>query len=75
MTVLFFGQLAEIAGVRELDVAGPTDTSGLQQLLKEKFPDLEHMLFNMAVDTVIIDKNTSLHAGSTVALLPPFSGG
>ncbi|MHA4846855.1 MoaD/ThiS family protein [Flavitalea antarctica] len=87
ITVLFFGQLAEIAGGGELTVGetgglngqfpGPGDTSTkeLKAMLLERFPRLADIVFNIAVDTVIIDGDVALKPGSSVAFLPPFSGG
>ena len=109
ITVLFFGQLAEITGSGELKIdetggtqefSGMTEISGasqhkisgtnlaeitasktvtgtkeLKEVLLSRFPGLADIVFNIAVDTVIIEEDTRLKPGSIVALLPPFSGG
>jgi molybdopterin converting factor small subunit len=101
MTVLFFGQLAEITGTGELKIgetgrtnefpdmdepAGTklaeipgtkliTSTKELKEFLLSRYPGLAGFVFNIAVDAVIIEKDVRLKPGSTVALLPPFSGG
>jgi molybdopterin converting factor small subunit len=109
ITVLFFGQLAEITGSGELKIdendgsqefSGMTRISGanqhkipgtnlaeipgtilitstkeLKEILLSRFPRLAEIVFNIAVDTVIIEEDTRLKPGSIVALLPPFSGG
>jgi molybdopterin converting factor small subunit len=109
ITVLFFGQLAEITGTGELKIdetdgtqefPGMTEISGaklseisranlaeitgtklitgtkeLKELLISRYPGLAEIVFNIAVDTVIIEEDTRLKPGSIVALLPPFSGG
>jgi molybdopterin converting factor small subunit len=101
ITVLFFGQLAEITGAGELKIDDPgetnensdmaesagtnlaeisgtklvTSTKELMDLLLSRFPALGEFVFNIAVDAVIIEKDVRLKPGSTVALLPPFSGG
>jgi molybdopterin converting factor subunit 1 len=75
ITVLFFGQLAELAGTRSLSLNDVSDTGELTARMLQKFPDLAKVNFNVAVDTEIIQENTLLKGGNTVALLPPFSGG
>lgn len=75
MTVLFFGQLAEMAGLKELSIEDTKDTAALRSLLLLRFPALAEVVFKLAVNTIIIDKDIPLQANSTIALLPPFSGG
>jgi sulfur-carrier protein len=75
ITILFFGQLAELAGTRSMTLSGVKDTDNLKTNLLEKFPALGNVIFNLAVDTEIVQENRELKPGSTVAFLPPFSGG
>ena len=105
ITVLFFGQLAEISGSGELKIdetggikefSGMTETYGknefsgmteiagtkiitstkdLKEVLLSRFPGLKEIVFNIAVDAVIIEGDIELKPGNIVALLPPFSGG
>ena len=73
--VLFFGQLAEAAGVRSVILNNITGTGALKEVLLSRYPGMKNMLFNIAVDTEIVDGEVPVHADSTIALLPPFSGG
>lgn len=74
ITVLFFGKLAEIAGVNtELPHVASTDE--LLQQLRVQYPLLVAEKFIIAVDKKTITGNTTLNDHCTVALLPPFSGG
>ena len=41
VTILFFGQLAEMAGNDRMELKGIKDTNELQKTLHAKFPDLE----------------------------------
>ena len=75
ITVLFFGQLAELSGTRSLSVSDVEDTRQVRERLFEQFPALKNVVFNMAVNTDIVQENTVLAPGNVVALLPPFSGG
>jgi sulfur-carrier protein len=73
--VLFFGQLAELTGSKELQVKEAGTTRELKATLEQQFPALKGLVFNTAVDTIIVREETALKPGSTVAFLPPFSGG
>lgn len=75
MEVLLFGRLAEIAGLTVFDIELVRDTDQLRQKVLEQFPAIAAIPFRMAVDKKIVSDTTTLQADSTVALLPPFSGG
>lgn len=75
VNVLFFGQLAELTGKKELQLEGIQDTAQLLNWLFENYPALKNIRFACAVDQKIVRNTTLLHDKSTVALLPPFSGG
>jgi sulfur-carrier protein len=73
--VMFFGQLAEIAGTRSLDLDQSSDSISLRAELIRSFPALSEVNFNLAVNEEIVTDEVIIAHGSTVALLPPFSGG
>jgi molybdopterin synthase sulfur carrier subunit len=72
--IILFGKLAEIArgAVSVDDVA---DTDGLINALHKDYPEFVKTKYVIAVDKQVIKENTVLNNKSTVALLPPFSGG
>jgi sulfur-carrier protein len=72
--VLLFGGLADIAG-SSVSVTNVTDTDSLIHVLLREHPGLADIKYVIAVNKQVVNKNTSLHADSVVALLPPFSGG
>jgi sulfur-carrier protein len=75
VTILFFGQLTEITGIESLQLDNVSDTDNMTAKLLEKFPALQRSKYVLAVDKKIIPANTILQNNSTIALLPPFSGG
>ena len=75
ITIISFGQIAEVTGPHPSISGLPADTDKLLQALHEKYPTLQKLPFRMAVDKNIIQQNTPLGDGSVVALLPPYSGG
>lgn len=75
MTVLAFGVVAEIIGENSFALEGIASTEALKQKLEEKFPRLRSVNFAVAVNKKMITGALPLHEDSTVALLPPFSGG
>lgn len=75
VTVLAFGQIADLTGSPTLEINGAADTDKLRELLCDRFPGLKDLTFTMAVDKKTVSGNTALLPHSVVALLPPFSGG
>lgn len=73
--VLIFGQLTDITRQGKLQANDMPDTDALLAWLKANYPALGSAKFMVAVNGQVIQQNTSLPAGATVALLPPFSGG
>ncbi len=73
--ILFFGQLVDVVGAKELLLEEVHDTNTLIAVLTQKFPPLTQSKYRIAVDQEMISTNTVLRDNSTIALLPPFSGG
>jgi sulfur-carrier protein len=75
ITILFFGRIAQSFGGMQIQVSCPFDTDTLITNLTNSHPNLAHISYRIAVNQVIINDNTQLAAGDTVALMPAFSGG
>ena len=79
VTVKFFAQLRETAGVESVEVAA-TDLeqlyTALEQLLDSDISvQLRAENVRVAVNQSIVSVNTTLRAGDEVAFLPPVTGG
>lgn len=74
VNVIIFGQLCELLG-ENLMLNDIADTNSLTETLNKRFPQLADAKYLMAVNKKVVTENTSLTNNSTVALLPPFSGG
>lgn len=75
ITVLIFGQLAELVGTHELKLNGYDTTNELESDLHQRYPRLSESKYRLAVNKKLVSTTASLAAGDVVALLPPFSGG
>ena len=75
VNVLIFGQLKEITGTGAMVIEDVSDTDQLVNQMKTQYPKLSDSKFVISVDKKIINQNVELNGGSTIALLPPFSGG
>ncbi|MEO8582480.1 MAG: MoaD/ThiS family protein [Flavitalea sp.] len=73
--VLLFAQLAELMNAKELVVENISSTNELIGVLEQQYPVFKGAAYVVAVEKDIINANTKLNDFSTVALLPPFSGG
>ncbi len=72
--IIIFGQLCDLLG-ENLIVHDIADTDSLTAVLNERFPELADARYMMAVNKKLVTENVTLNNNSTVALLPPFSGG
>ncbi len=75
ISVLVFGQIAEIVNTEKLILQNVKDTNELIEQLKKEYPLLQKLAFSIAVNKKIIQSNTILNHEDVVAILPPFSGG
>ena len=75
INLLIFGQLTEIIGASKLILKDIVDTDSMIHKLHLEFPELGKSNYRIAVDNIIISESKELNNNSTVALLPPFSGG
>ncbi|MFZ4784971.1 MAG: MoaD/ThiS family protein [Flavobacteriales bacterium] len=76
--ILLFGQAAESAGARviDLELSGEANTDRLIEKLGEKFPELVASIpFSIAVNRKYIKGNQVLSFEDEIALIPPVSGG
>lgn len=73
--ITIFGQLTDITGSNSISMPAVSNTDELFTELTKQFPALEKAKFVVAVDKKIIHGTTELTASSSIALLPPFSGG
>jgi sulfur-carrier protein len=74
-SVLLFGQLREILGETELNIDQAVDSAELLTEIRRKYPQLAGVKFVLAIDRKIVSGNIRLSNDSSIALLPPFSGG
>ena len=74
INIIIFGQLCDLLG-ENLILDDIADTDGLTTVLTQKYPGLSDSKYMIAVNKKLVTGNTLLTNNSTVALLPPFSGG
>ena len=75
LNVIIFGEIADITGTNNLTIDNINDTAHLVEHLTSLYPALTTAKYAIAVDKKIVKDNTALNNNSTIALLPPFSGG
>jgi len=75
VNIIIFGQLTDITGEQNLVVSDVNDTDQLVAKLNKMFPAIVGAKFVIAVNKQVVSENTILENNSTIALLPPFSGG
>lgn len=74
--VLFFAELEEIVGSRELTIEKEEMTvPELKEYLKEQFPTLPVDRAMMAINEEYVEETDLVKANDIVAFIPPVSGG
>ncbi len=73
--ISLFGQLTDITGNNTIVVDDVSDTNELVQAVNKLYPAMAGIKYIIAVDKKAIRENTVLNKLTSVALLPPFSGG
>ena len=71
----FFGQLAEVIGKSQMEVAEIYSTDSLINKMLIDYPKLHNYKFLVSIDKKIVNENKALESGHEVAFLPPFAGG
>ena len=72
--LILFAGLRQAAGFKNESVTLPADAT-VGDLLDERLPDFRDRTFYVAVNQEFAQRETVLHDGDEVALLPPVSGG
>jgi molybdopterin synthase sulfur carrier subunit len=75
ISILIFGHLTDITGTDRISLPGIADTTSLINELNDQYPELMNVKYRIAVDKKIITGNVAINEHSTIALMPPFSGG
>jgi len=78
VTVRCFSHLRHHLGTAEiaLDLPAGSTTADIEARVRERLgPELQRMVFRIAVNQDLVDRPTALSAGDEVALLPPMQGG
>lgn len=75
INLIIFGRLTDITGKSTMTLTDIADTNALVKQLHESYPLLATNKYVIAVDRKVITGNTVFNKNSTVALMPPFSGG
>lgn len=75
--VLYFGLIEEALGVTKESIPITTKTGliDFKQILLKKYPLLNELAFQIAVNKKLTSNNPILEEGAEIALLPPFAGG
>ena len=77
MKILFFAELEEKAGTREVEIkAEPMTIKALKEILRAQYSDLPSLNNTIvAVNEEYADEDTVINENDIVAFIPPVSGG
>jgi len=75
MIVKLYGVLTDHTKTHQIEIPAVGDTEALMTYLESKFPGIGIFSIRIAVNNILVEGKTSLAAGDTVSLIPPFPGG
>ncbi|MFM2393697.1 MAG: hypothetical protein RLZZ546_1679 [Bacteroidota bacterium] len=75
LQILVFGQLTDVFGKSEINLDFVPKVIDIKSSLIQSYPALKEKTYVVAVNNKVVDDQTEINDGSTIALLPPFSGG
>lgn len=73
--ILFFGQLTDKTGCSHMQLDNPGTIGQLKEQLFHQFPELKNAKFTIAINNRLIIEDQIILENSTIAFMPPFSGG
>lgn len=74
--VNYLGMLVDQTGKHEEQISlSDNRISSLDSALKEKYPILKELPYNIVVNHEVAPSNLELQLNDEIALLPPFAGG
>lgn len=77
LEVLYFAELKDIANQQSetIDVSKPLTVEAFKVMIVERYPEMAHKQFQIAVNEEFVKLTDYIKPGDTVALIPPVSGG
>lgn len=77
INLLYFGMIAEALSItnEQLIMSCETTIKELKNQLVEKYPILEKLEYQIALNQKISSKETIINTDCEIALMPPFAGG
>ena len=73
--ILFFGSLVDETTVSSIHLDTYSDTDTLKIYLEQQYPTLQSAKYFMALNLQMLQNNSKLVSGDSIACMPPFSGG
>lgn len=73
--IIFFGQLSELTGCSSIKMDNPGSISILKELLFSQYSGLEKSKYFIALNNKMVLEDGTIPDNSTIAFMPPFSGG
>ena len=77
ITIKYFGMLVEITNTTQetYSLEQDSELEKIEQDILVKYPKIQHITYNVAVNQKIVDRKHLVKNGDELAFLPPFAGG
>lgn len=75
ISIQFYGVLAEVTGTRQTTLCDVCSVEEIKKHLQSTYPGIDKHNYIVAINNIIVMNNQTVPSGSTIAVMPPFSGG
>jgi len=75
INIISFGRIKELIENQKLNIGPLEDTDQVKSYLEEQYPSLAGMKYTLALNKQLVQAKTIIEEHSTIAIMPPFSGG
>ena len=73
--IISFGKIGEFIENQTLDIEALKNTDQVKAYLEQSYPVLGGMKYTLALNKQLVQGRTEINEHSTIAIMPPFSGG
>jgi len=73
--IISFGRIRELIESQTVNIEGLKNTDEVKAYLEQRYPALAGMKYALALNKKLVQSKTEIEGNSTIAIMPPFSGG
>jgi molybdopterin synthase sulfur carrier subunit len=73
--IISFGRIRELIENQSINIEALENTDQVKDYLEQRYPALAGTKYNLALNKKLVQGKSEITGHSTIAIMPPFSGG